>query len=109
MYWVTGFLGVLMIIAPFIFGYETNIAALWASIVTGSLVAIASYLEGVEKDRDNWEYWTAEILGIFAIASPFLFGFTNHTGAMWSSISIGFLISFIAASRLWIGKSSKSI
>lgn len=107
MYWITGILGAAMIIAPFIFGYSDNTAALWTSISIGLIVGVASWLEGIGKDREDWEYWIAELLGLFAIVAPFVFGFSTHSGAMWTSMTMGVLIAIMAGSRLWIGSASR--
>lgn len=107
MYWLTGLAGFFLMVSPYFFSYANNPAALWTSLLTGGVVIAASWVEGVRKDRENWEYWIEAIFGIFAILSSFLFGFTNHAEAVWSTIAIGFLIAFLAASRLWIGPSTR--
>ena len=35
MYWLTGVLGLILVVAPFIMGYTENLAALWTSIILG--------------------------------------------------------------------------
>jgi len=40
MYWLTGILGFVLMIAPFLFGYSYDTAALWTSIVVGVLIVI---------------------------------------------------------------------
>ncbi len=39
-YWAAGILGILAIIAPFVFGFSTLVAALWATLVLGACVAV---------------------------------------------------------------------
>lgn len=87
--------------APYLFGYSDNSAALWTSILAGGIVAIASIWEGVETRKENWEYWVAAIVGIFAIVAPFILGFGSEAGAMWSSVVAGILIAIFAGAKLW--------
>lgn len=108
MYWVTGILGLFMMVAPFVFGYGDNTAAMWTGVITGVIVAVASYVEGARHDREAWEYWVAGIVGVFVIASPFILGFNTHSGALWTSLIVGLLVALMAGSRLWAGGSSRS-
>ena len=100
MYWITGILGLAFALAPFLFGYSNNSAALWTSLLVGGATAVVSWFEGVQQGREAWEYWTAVTLGVIAIIAPFMFGFGGHMTAMWTSVITGILISFFAVSRL---------
>ena len=44
MYWITGILGILLIIAPFALRYSSDIPALWSNLVLGIAVLIVSAL-----------------------------------------------------------------
>ena len=107
MYWVTGVLGLLLVICPFIFAYSDNAAALWTSVIAGFLIAIASLIEKAVEDKENWEYWVAAVIGIFTIVSPFIFGFNDHATALLVTMVIGVLVTITAASRLWVGPSAE--
>lgn len=104
MYWITGLIGLFLILAPFLFGYTVNMGALWTSIIAGGIIAVTSYIEAVQHDRANWEYWVAGIVGILVIAAPFVFDFTAHALATWTTIIAGVVVAFMAGSRLWLGK-----
>lgn len=106
MYWITGILGLAMAVAPFLFGYTSNQPALWTSILVGLLVVGASVWEMAKNDRENWEYWVAGILGLLAVAAPFILNFSGYAVAMWTSVTVGLLIAVVAGSRLWTGKPS---
>lgn len=101
MYWLTGILGIILAISPFLLSYSDNTAALWTSVIIGGATFIVSLVEASQADREQWEYWTAAILGIIAILSPFIFGFSTNTAALWSTIIIGALIAIFAGSRLF--------
>lgn len=104
MYWITGILGVVLMAAPFMFSFTDNVAALWTSLIVGSVVAVVSFIEGTMRDKERWEYWTAVILGLAAIVAPFVFGFGNHATAMWTTVITGGLIALVAGSRLFVNQ-----
>ena len=101
MYWATGILGLILAVAPWIFGYSANGVALWTSVIVGAATIIVSIIEGAQADRQQWEYWVAGILGIIAIIAPFIFGFGSYTNAMWSTVVLGILIAIFAGSRVF--------
>lgn len=101
MYWVTGVLGVFLMIAPYLFNYGDNPAAYWTSVLAGGIVAIASIWEGVETRKENWEYWVAAIVGIVAIIAPFVLGYGALAEAMWTSVIVGVLVAIFAGAKLW--------
>lgn len=104
MYWLTGILGFALTIAPFVFGYANNTPALWTSIIIGLSAMTVSWIEGARNDREQWEYWTAGILGIVSIVAPFTLGFSSHVIAMWTSVTIGVLLAVFAGSKLLTGE-----
>jgi hypothetical protein len=103
MYWVTGILGLLLALAPFMFGYSNNAVAMWTSLFIGGATMVVSIVEGVQADREKWEYWAALALGLIAVVSPFVLGFGEITTAMWSTVVLGVLIAVFAGSRLTTG------
>lgn len=101
MYWITGILGLILAISPYMFGYSNDAAALWTSLIVGGATIVVSLLEATRADRDQWEYWVAGILGLFAVIAPFILGFGGNTSAMWTTVVIGILIAIFAGSRLF--------
>lgn len=104
MYWATGFLGFAFAVAPFLFGYGNNPIAMWTSLILGALVMLISVFEGASEDKDRWEYWVGAIIGLGAIAAPFVLGFGQVIEAMWTSVGIGLLLALIAGSKLYTGQ-----
>ena len=101
MYWITGVIGLVSILAPFVFGYNDNNTALWTNVIIGVALVAASAWEGfVAHDRDNLEYWLIGLVGIGAIAAPFVFGFSDLTEAFWTSVGAGVLAVLAAGTRL---------
>ena len=108
MYWVTGLLGVVLMVAPFMFGYSDNAMAVGTSLIVGLATLVVSFIEAAQADKEPWEYWTAVVLGLGAIAAPFVFGFNTQAVAMWTTIAGGILITLFAGSRLTTGQWGKT-
>lgn len=107
MYWITGILGLALAISPFVLGFSGDMVALWTSLIIGGVTLIVSLIEGARADREKWEYWTAAILGLIAIAAPFVFGFSSQATATWTSVVVGILIAILAGSKLSMGQIGK--
>ena len=103
MYWVTGLLGLVLMAAPYFFRYADNPTALWASLLFGTGVVVVSFLEGYARGRGRWEYWVASLVGVAIILSPFIFSFGIITAALWTSITVGILLTVVAGSELYYG------
>lgn len=84
MYLLTGFLGLVSIVAPYIFSYSQDMTALWTSLIVGAILVIASVFEGIAVDRERWEYWVVGAAGVGAILAPFVLGFSAITSALWT-------------------------
>ncbi len=101
MYYITGIIGLLLIVAPYFFGYSHNTGALWTSLLVGLGVLIVSTIEGIAERKAKWEYWTAGILGLLALAAPFTLGFSALTGAFWSTIVAGILLMVLSGYEVY--------
>ena len=105
---MTGILGFVLTIAPFMFGYANNTVALWTSVVVGLATIVLSWMEGAQHDTEPWEYWTVAILGVVAILAPFVMGFGYLTSALVTSIVLGILIALFAGAKLSMGVGHKT-
>ncbi len=101
MHRVTGILGILLIIAPFVLGYRTDSPALWSNVILGIVVLLASLWKAYRPDATYWEYWVAGIMGILAIIAPFVLGFTPVVAAMWASIILGVIVLILSAYEVY--------
>lgn len=108
MYWLTGLAGAIMMVAPWMFSYADNQTAVWTSLIAGVVVLGASLWEGFETRKENWEYWTAGIVGVLAVLAPFVLGFSNHVAALWTTVIMGAVIALLGFGKLWTGGVSRS-
>lgn len=96
MIWFTGFLGLLLVLAPFVMGYTNNALALWTSIIMGLIVLGVSVYKGVKHDKAQWEYMVIAIVGLLVIFAPFILGFSTITIAVWTLIILGGILAILA-------------
>ncbi|MCB0113222.1 MAG: SPW repeat protein [Caldilineaceae bacterium] len=101
MYWFTGLLGILMAVAPYLFSFSDNTTALWASIGLGALLFLLSAVEAWQQGKAAWEYWTIGVVGLVAIAAPFVLGFNALNIAMWTFIVLGGLALLLAGYQVF--------
>lgn len=101
MYWLTGFLGLMSAVAPFLLGYSNNTTALWTSLTVGAILMISSGFEWAAKGRENWEYWVVGIAGVGAVLAPFVLGFNTMTGAVWTLVIIGLVTVMASGIKLF--------
>lgn len=104
MYWLTGFLGLMSLAAPFLLGFSGDSAALWTSLSVGIVLMGASGFEWAAKDRETWEYWVAGITGVTAVLAPFVFGFNAVTEAVWTLVTIGLVTVVASGIKLFPGR-----
>ncbi len=104
MYYLTGILGLIAIVAPFFFGYSGDGTALWTSLAVGAILIVASVIEGFAGDNERWEYWVAGAVGLGAIIAPFALGFSALAVAVWTMMIVGILAIIAAGAKLTSGR-----
>ncbi|CAM2992184.1 SPW repeat protein [Saccharomonospora xinjiangensis] len=95
--WAEVVLGAVLALSPIWF--DTNTAATWTMVVLGALIVLdglvslampgAVYGEGVQI-----------VLGALAFISPWVMGYTEFTGAAWTSWIVGGLAVIAGAAAL---------
>lgn len=105
MYWLTGLLGFVLIIAPFLFGYSFDVTAFWTSLAVGAVLIVMSLLEGIAEDRDRWEYWVVGLAGVVAVFAPFVLGFSAVSVALWTLVIVGIVTVIAAGTKLFGNRS----
>ncbi len=90
-------LGAWLIASPWIFGYSAFTAGAWDSVVIGAIIFVIGLtrvvsLVGPALARVN------VVLGLWTIASPWIFGYAGGEPAMWNSIVVGIVVALLA---LW--------
>jgi hypothetical protein len=97
-------LGAWLVASPWIFGYESIPAGTWSSVVVGALILIIGVtrvisLVGPALARVN------VVLGLWTIASPWIFGYATGQPGMWNSVVVGIVVAILA---LWSANATVS-
>lgn len=101
MYWLTGILGLIMIVAPYVLGFSGDPGALWTNIILGVVVLLASAYKAIARDVALWEYWVAGIAGVLAVVAPFTFGFSAQAIALWTTLILGAVVAILAGIKVF--------
>lgn len=89
-------LGVWVVSSPWVVGFQ-DIPAAMANAAGVGMALIATALGAIFMPR-AWEEWTEGALGVWMIASPWLLGFSAHSGALMSMLLTGAAVMALA---LW--------
>jgi uncharacterized membrane protein HdeD (DUF308 family) len=87
--WAEVALGVVVLLAPIV--VDTSNAAMWTMIVLGALIAIDG-LVSLAMPAMVYGEWFQMVLGALLFISPFVMGYTDMTGAAWTSWIAGVLV-----------------
>jgi hypothetical protein len=100
--WANLILGVLLFLAPWLFGFADQALAAWNSWIAGIIVAALSVTALVRFAE--WEEWVNLAVGVWLLASPWLLGFAGVRSAMWVSVILGAVIAVMAAWEAWTAR-----
>lgn len=91
--------GVALALTPWVLGYTATMAAAWNAWVVGAIIALVAI--GALVAFAEWEEWVNLVLGLWAIVSPWLLGFSAVTGAVWAHVIAGIIVAVLAGLELW--------
>jgi hypothetical protein len=94
---VNALVGVLLVAAPWILGFQADTSAMANSVVVG-LGLLAFALAAIFLPR-AWEAWSEFVLGLWLIASPWVLNFDAVTTARNSMLAAGIVVAALA---LWV-------
>lgn len=101
MFWITAFVGLAFAAAPWLLGYADHRAAMWASVIFGTVVFLTSASGLIAKPtRERWEYWALALLTLGAIAAPVVFGYSSHAEPAWAAITLGGVLILVNSLQL---------
>lgn len=75
-------MGVILLLAPFIFGFATGEAEMWIPIILGASVIVYSLITAYERGVASiitmqTHLWLDGLSGLFLALSPWIFGFAD--------------------------------
>jgi len=99
MKWVNIIAGVVLFLAPFVFGFSGTPSALWTCLILGVAIAILGYMSSYK--------WLA-LAGLVTILVPFIFGFNAIGAALWISLIVGVVVLIMDGYRAFFSGEAKS-
>lgn len=102
--WLTGIVGVWLIVSPWVLGYATPAdgapsVVTWNFILSGAVAIV--FAGAALMAYRMWEEWVEVILGLWLIASPWILQFTASDPAFWSAVLGGVVIVLSAGWSLF--------
>jgi len=95
--WAVVALGVVLFVAPFVFGQTSQGVAASSAYVLGVLIALAGLLNAAMREAGGLEIIPV-VLAVVLFVIPFAFGFTAVTALAWSAWIIAVLIALAVGS-----------
>jgi len=90
-------LGCWVIASPWIFGYTINVSGFWNGIVAGALIVILAAGRFSSPRGSVGPSWINLLLGLWTVASPWIYGFAHNAAAMWDCIAVGSVVAVLAS------------
>lgn len=80
--------GVVLIVAPWIFGFADVAAAMWTAIIIGVVILLSeltttSPVSPLKLVPMRIHIWADVVVGLVLAVSPWLFGFADHAANVW--------------------------
>lgn len=90
-------LGCWLIISPWIFSYAGNQDGMWNSIGAGIIVLLVAANRIYAPRSGVTLSWLNVLLGLWTIASPWIYTYYDNTAAMWDCVAVGIAIVAMAS------------
>lgn len=97
--WTNMVLGLLLAASPWLLRFTGLEAATLNAVIIGFLIFALSALALTLLDR--WEAYINGLLGLWAVLSPWLIGFTGYDTALFAHIGLGAGVVFVATIEIW--------
>ncbi len=94
--------GLGLLLSPWYLGFTGETSAAWNAGIVG--VAIAAISIAALYAIHQAQAWANLVLGIWALISPWVLGFSALTFAMWAHVIAGIVVAFLAACGIWFAQ-----
>lgn len=89
-----------LFLSPWIVGFTGLMPAAWTAWLTA--IAIGVFAVAALAAFAEWEEWINFVLGLWAIASPWVVGFSTDQAATMVLVLTGLVVAAIAAIEIWL-------
>ncbi|WP_417436151.1 SPW repeat protein [Hoeflea sp.] len=91
--------GLGLLVSPWLLGFTAETYAAWNGWIVGAaiaLIAVAALYAFYEVEE-----WINLALGVWALAAPWVLGFSAVTAAMWAHVIADIVVAALAAGSIW--------
>ncbi|TIQ10744.1 SPW repeat protein [Mesorhizobium sp.] len=91
--------GLGLLLSPWYLGFAAEAYAAWNAWFVGAavtLIAVAALFSFHQVEE-----WANVVLGLWALVSPWVLGFSPVTAAMWAHVIAGIVVAVLAAGGIW--------
>jgi len=86
--------GIWLLVSPYVLALSTvAVAATMSNVICGAVVAILAAVSTSGAYERDWPSWLSGFLGLWVVASPWIFGFSTMATATWSNVVTGIIIA----------------
>jgi hypothetical protein len=97
--WVNVIAGGVLILAPFVFGYNGTPAELWTSLIMGVVIAVLGFVEA---------YKWLTLAGLVTLVAPFVLRFSGIGAALQTCVLMGVLVANLNVCQCFFSEGAKS-
>jgi uncharacterized membrane protein len=90
-------LGAWLVLSPWIFGFQGETMAMATAVVLGAAMIVLG-LAAIFAPH-SWEEWVQFVIGLCAIAAPWVIGFGTLRTATLNSVVVGVIVAVLS---LWV-------
>lgn len=87
--------GIWLFISPWVYGAYTSANA-WNSWIVGAIIIILAATRAGNPAMQTWMSWINCLLGIWAFASPWIYGYAGDDGRFISNLCVGVVVFVLA-------------
>lgn len=98
--------GIGLALTPWLAGFSSETHAATNAWVVGVVIALVAI--GALVSFREWEEWVNLLLGLWAIISPWVVGFSSNSAATYSHLIAGIIVAVLAATKLWLVRAHPS-
>jgi uncharacterized membrane protein HdeD (DUF308 family) len=98
--WALVVLGVILFVAPFLFGAMASVSAAWTAYIGGALMVVFGVVNLANPAFLAGE-WIEGVLGVLVFLAPWLLAFSALGAIAWSAWIVGVLAVLLAGSVLF--------
>jgi site-specific recombinase len=97
--WINLIIAACLFISPWVVGFAGVTSPAWNAWIIAVALAIVTII--ALSAAAEWEEWVNVIFGLWLIVSPWVLGFADNAGALWTHLILGVITAAVAGWAVW--------